>query len=233
MNIVPIGVIRTDFSDKFGLPRQSGTAGLSGKIIFNPPFDREEAFRNLEGYSHIWIIWSFDRNPAEDKFSPTVRPPRLGGNERVGVFASRSPFRPNGLAISVVKLNRILNSSGKVSLEVEGIDMADGTPVIDVKPYVPATDSIPGAAGGYAAANADYRLKITGTEKLDVIPETKRFGIINALSQDPRPSYQEDGRRYGLFYAGFEILFSVSGNNLAIESVSPSDGNSKEDSKKD
>ncbi len=221
MTVEPIGTVRTDFPEKFGLPRQSGTPGLSGRVEFFAPFDREEAFRGLDGYSHVWLVWGFDRSGPQEEFSPTVRPPRLGGNERVGVFASRAPYRPNGLALSAVRLKGINREGGKVSLDVDGIDMADGTPVYDVKPYVPASDSVPEAAGGYASERAGHSLTVRGLEKLEAVPAEKRAGLESALAQDPRPAYQEEGRTYGFLYAGFEISFTVAGGVLTVEKVSP------------
>ena len=208
MEIKRIATIYTDLPDKFGLPRQSGLVeGLTGRVVMEKEFRREEAFRGLEGYSHIWLIWGFSGN--EGRWQLTVRPPRLGGNRRVGVFASRSPFRPNGLAISAVKLLGIdWDCEDAPVLYVDGIDMKDGTPVYDIKPYAPHSDCIPGALGGFSAEVLADPAVEAPEELLEKLPEDKRKALIGILAQDPAPHYQDDEARiYGFEYAGYEIKF--------------------------
>ena len=217
-----IGRIVTDFSSKFGLPRQSGLVeGITGKIVFEEEFRVHEAFRGLEEFSHIWILWQFSE-AVRDGWSPTVRPPMLGGNKRVGVFATRSPFRPNSLGLSSVKLERIdyADKEGPV-LYVSGCDLMDGTPIYDIKPYLPYTDSHPDASGGFTSALADRSLEVSISEDLlSVIPEDKRETLIGVLAQDPRPSYQNDADRvYGFGFAGCEIRFTVSDGVLTVISA--------------
>lgn len=223
VSISPIAHIRTDFPTKFGLPRQSGLVqGLEGKIIFEPEYREPEAFRGLEGFSHIWLIWQFSQSMCKE-WSPTVRPPRLGGNKRVGVFASRSPFRPNSLGLSCVKLESIdlQDSEFGPVLYVSGIDLMDNTPVFDIKPYVPHSDSYPDAKGGFSAQVKDYRLEVEFPEEwLRLVPAEKRAGLIQALAEDPRPAYQKDPERiYGFAFAGLEIKFSVEGKKLRVRKV--------------
>ena len=218
-NIKPIGCIYTDFGTKFGVPRQSGLAKeLEGKIVFEKEYAREEAFRGLEEFSHIWVLWSFSEN--EDKnISLTVRPPRLGGNKRKGVFATRSPFRPNGIGLSCVKLKRIENSEKDgVVLYVSGIDMVNGTPVLDIKPYVPVTDCVTEATGGFTEETKKHLLKVDADENLlKILPEDKREGALQMLALDPRPSYIEDESRiYGVEFCGHDIRFTVNGNVLKV-----------------
>lgn len=217
-----IGRITTDFSSKFGLPRQSGLVeGITGKIVFEEEFRVTEAFRGLEEFSHIWILWQFSE-AVRDGWSPTVRPPMLGGNKRVGVFATRSPFRPNSIGLSSVKLEHIdySDKDGPV-LYVSGCDLMDGTPIYDIKPYLPYTDSHPDASGGFTSALADRSLEVAiPADLLSVIPEDKRETLISVLSQDPRPSYQNDSERvYGFGFAGCEIKFTVSDGVLTVVSA--------------
>ncbi len=217
-----IGRIVTDFSSKFGLPRQSGLVEtITGKIVFEEEFRVTEAFRGLEEFSHIWILWQFSE-AVRDGWSPTVRPPMLGGNKRVGVFATRSPFRPNSIGLSSVKLERIdyTDKDGPV-LYVSGCDLMDGTPIYDIKPYLPYTDSHPDASGGFTSALADRSLDVViPADLLSVIPEDKRETLISVLSQDPRPSYQNDSERvYGFVFAGCEIKFTVSDGVLTVVSA--------------
>lgn len=217
-----IGRIVTDFSSKFGLPRQSGLVEtITGKIVFEEEFRVTEAFRGLEEFSHIWILWQFSE-AVRDGWSPTVRPPMLGGNKRVGVFATRSPFRPNSIGLSSVKLERIdyTDKDGPV-LYVSGCDLMDGTPIYDIKPYLPYTDSHPDASGGFTSALADRSLEVViSADLLSVIPEDKRETLISVLSQDPRPSYQNDSERvYGFGFAGCEIKFTVSDGVLTVVSA--------------
>ena len=219
--ITPVAYIRTDYPDKFGIPRQCGLVEGEARIIFEKEYASPDCVRELEGYSHIWMIWGFSAN-EEAGWSPTVRPPRLGGNRRVGVFASRSPFRPNGLGLSVVKLLQIemIEGTGPVLL-VSGADLMDGTPIYDIKPYMPGSDAIPDAAGGYSARARDKQLEIHCSPELEErIPEEKRASLYASLALDPRPAYQEDPDRvYGLRYAGQNIRFKISGNDLYIVEV--------------
>ncbi len=217
-----IARIETDFPTKFGVPRQSGIVqSLISRIIFEPEYRDPECIKGLEDFSHIWLLWEFSKTPKK-KFSPVVRPPRLGGNAHVGVFATRSPFRPNGIGLSSVRLEKI-EVAGKYGpvLYVSGADMINGTPIIDIKPYLPYTDSHPDAAGGFADSVKDYSLLVNFPDKLlNLIPSELHDGIINVLSQDPRPSYQNDEKRiYGFEFAGFEIKFTVSEGMLTVEDV--------------
>ena len=212
MEIEKIATIYTEFPEKFGLPRQSGLVeGLAGRIVMEPGFRRAEAFRELDGYSHIWLIWGFSQ--SEGRWQPTVRPPRLGGNRRVGVFASRSPFRPNGLGLSAVRLMKIdWDCEDAPVLYVDGIDMVSGTPIYDIKPYAPHSDCIPGADGGFSAQVLEKCARVEASgELLSRLPEGKRQVLLELLAQDPVPAYQEDADRvYGFEFAGFEIKFRKS-----------------------
>lgn len=213
-----IGHIETDFSTKFGLPRQSGLCdALTGRIVLLPEYRREEAFRGLDEFSHIWLLWLFSQAEREEWF-PTVRPPRLGGNRRMGVFSTRSPFRPNNIGLSCVKLDRIEQTDDGPVLYVSGVDMMNGTPVIDIKPYVPVADCRPDATDGFTKYTKDYSLDVVFPhDLLGILPETKREGAVQMLSQDPRPAYIDDENRvFGVLYAGFDIRFTVSGNLLTV-----------------
>ncbi len=217
-----IARIETDFPTKFGVPRQSGIVqSLISRIIFEPEYRDPECIKGLEDFSHIWLLWEFSNTPKK-KFSPVVRPPRLGGNTHMGVFATRSPFRPNGIGLSSVMLEKI-EVTGKYGpvLYVSGADMINGTPIIDIKPYLPYTDSHPDASGGFADNVKDYSLSVDFADKLlNLIPSELHDGIINVLSQDPRPSYQNDEKRvYGFEFAGYEIKFTVSGGKLTVQNV--------------
>ena len=213
-----IARIHTDFPTKFGVPRQSGLVDTKAEIIFEPGYRSEEAVRELEMYSHLWLIWEFSES-VRDTWSPTVRPPRLGGNKRVGVFATRSPFRPNPLGLSCVRLESIeyRTSEGPV-LHLAGADMVDGTPIYDIKPYLPYVDAHPEAKGGFAEEVKDYRLEVEFPEEwLKLIPEEKRAVLLEILAQDVRPSYQKDEERiYGMEYAGFDIRFRVCEGVLRV-----------------
>lgn len=218
-----IAKIKTDFKEKFGIPRQSGLAGgLIGRIVFEPEYRNPDAIRGIEGYSHLWLIWSFSKAERKDgSWSPTVRPPRLGGNKKMGVFATRSPYRPNPIGLSSVRLVGIEHSEseGEVLL-VEGADLLDGTPIYDIKPYLAFTDSHPDAVCGFADEVKEYALSVDfPSELLAAIPEEKRQGLISLLENDPRPSYQDDGRIYGMAFSGFEIKFKVSSGTLTVISV--------------
>lgn len=211
-----IAHIQTDFKDKFGIPRQSGRVpSLLGRIVFEEEYRNPDALRGIEGFSHLWLIFDFSKSHRED-WSPTVRPPRLGGNRRIGVFASRSPFRPNPVGLSVVKLERV----EKGELIVSGVDLLDGTPIYDIKPYLPFADSIPDAVGGYADDFEDYKLEVEFPEDLlHRLPQDKRQAAIDCLAQDPRPAYQEDERRYSMAFAGCDIRFFVKENRLTVIEV--------------
>ena len=217
-DITPIAHIETPFAEKFGVPRQSGVADCSGRIVFAPAYRDPAALRGLEEFSHIWLIWQFDR-ALRQGWSPTVRPPRLGGNARMGVFATRSPFRPNGLGLSSVVLERIQwdTPEGPV-LHVRGADLVSGTPIFDIKPYLAYTDSHPEATGGFAQNALDHRLRVhCPPALLDCLPERKRASLLAVLAEDPRPSYQHDPERlYGLFFAGFNVEFTVDGDDLYV-----------------
>lgn len=228
MEINAIGYVKTPFSEKFGIPRQSGIVNTAGTIIFNPPYNDPNAFRGIEDFSHIWVIWGFSENVGK-AWSPTVRPPRLGGNVRVGVFASRSPFRPNPIGLSVVKLNSV-ETAGKlgVVLNIEGADMLNGTPVYDIKPYLPYSESKPEAEGGFAHKVKDYSMSVSVGFNEAFLPENLSrddfITIRNLLSQDPRPSYQEDDERiYGMRYKEFEIKFKASDHNITIMDIKKAD----------
>lgn len=219
-----IARIKTDFSTKFGLPRQSGLVEeIKGKIIFEEEYRKPEAFRGLEDFSHIWMLWQFSE-AVRDSWSPTVRPPLLGGNTRMGVFATRSPFRPNPIGLSCVKLERVeLNTPDGPVLFVSGSDLMDGTPIYDIKPYLPYADSKPYAVGGFTDNLAERRLDVDFSQSLlEKIPSDKRGVLVKVLAGDPRPSYQNDPERvYGFVFAGFEVKFTVSDKKLTVIDVFP------------
>lgn len=213
MTIEPIAYIRTDFKEKFGIPRQSGLVkALIGKIVFEPKYRIPDALRGIEGFSHLWLIFDFSM-AHRDEWSPTVRPPRLGGNERIGVFASRSPFRPNNIGLSSVELVRIekTETEGAV-LIVRGADLLDMTPIYDIKPYLPYSDSHSAARAGYTDSHEGRLLDVKIPEEyLLLIPEEKREALLGCIAQDPRPSYQKDESRvYSMRFAEFDIRFRVS-----------------------
>ena len=224
--IRPIAHIRSDFSQKFGIPRQSGLIdSLRAQVVFLPEYREPEAFRGLEEYSHLWLIWQFSQARREG-WSPTVRPPRLGGNIRKGVFATRSPFRPNSLGLSSVRLLEVLpeGPEGPV-LVVGGADLLDGTPIYDVKPYLPYTDSHPEASGGFALQEREGSLEVDfPPELLERLPLHLRESLVAVLAQDPRPGYQDDPDRiYGLDFGGAEVRFRVAGERMTVvEVASPS-----------
>ena len=222
LTLSPIAVIRTDFPEKFGIPRQSGiVASLSGEIVFEPAFRNPDTLRGIEGFSHLWLIWEFSKSRGRG-WSPTVRPPRLGGNARVGVFASRSPFRPNPLALSCVRLLGVDydRPDGPVLL-VSGADMVSGTPIFDIKPYLPYSDSHPDASGGFASDGAGRMLEADFPPALlERVPEEKRAALLGVLRADPRPPYQHDPEReYGLSFAGKNVRFVVDGDRLTVTGV--------------
>lgn len=219
-----IAHIRTDFPTKFGIPRQSGIIeALKAVIVFEPEYRNPDALRGLEAFSHIWLIWEFSE-AVRETWSSTVRPPRLGGNTRKGVFATRSPFRPNALGLSSVKLDSIeLHPDLGPVLHVLGADLMDNTPIYDIKPYLPFTDSHPEAVGGFADPLKDYALEVEFPEQfLRLIPGERREALLGVLAQDPRPSYQNDPQRiYGLQFGGFDIRFTVRGTVLSVCAVLP------------
>lgn len=217
----PIAYIYTDLPEKFGVPRQSGLVKeLTGYLIFEPEYRTMDAVKGLEGFSYIWLLWEF-QDVKRETFSATVRPPRLGGNTHVGVFATRSPFRPNPIGLSSVRLLQIEETADGPVLHVSGIDMRNRTPVYDIKPYLPYTDCHPDATDGFAGAVREYSLKVDFPEALlTIIPEQKRASLTELLAQDPRPSYHSDEHReYGLTYAGFTIRFTVADGVLTVVSV--------------
>lgn len=223
--IQAIARMKSDFSTKFGIPRQSGLVEeLRSTIVFEPEFRNPDALRGIEGYSHLWLIWQFSAAVRQD-WSPTVRPPRLGGNTRMGVFATRSPFRPNSLGLSCVRLLGVEDTAefGTV-LHVGGADLMDGTPIFDIKPYIAYGDAHPEALGGFTDQADDFLLDVVfPPHLLEKIPQEKRQAAIGILRHDPRPSYQRDPRRvYGLPFAGFDIRFQVAGRILTVlEIVTP------------
>ena len=217
-----IARIHSDFSSKFGVPRQSGLVdALESTIVFEPEFRNPDALRGLEGFSHLWLVWVFDQ-AIRETWSPTVRPPRLGGNQRMGVFATRSPFRPNPIALSSVKLAGVEQTAefGTV-LKIRGADLMDGTPILDIKPYIPYADSHPDAVGGFASAPAGETLKVhIPPELMALVPENRREALRGVLAQDPRPHYQDDPERvYGFGFAGLEVKFSVDGTHLIVSDI--------------
>lgn len=219
-----IARIHSDFSGKFGIPRQSGLApSLRAEILFEPEYRAAEAVRGLEEFSHVWLIWQFSQ-AVRETWSPTVRPPRLGGNARMGVFATRSPFRPNPIGLSCVKLEEIKKDPvlGPV-LVVSGADLMDGTPILDLKPYLPYADAHPEATGGFTGNVGGTTLRVEcPPELLEAVPEDKRQALLGVLSRDPRPSYQHDSSRvYGMAFAGLEVGFTVDGDTLYVCRVEP------------
>ena len=222
MEITPIAHIRSDLKEKFGIPRQSGLVeALRAEVVFTPAYRVPEAVRGLEDFSHIWLIWEFSQARRET-WSPTVRPPRLGGNRRVGVFATRSPFRPNSLGLSAVRLERVEPDTprGPV-LHVSGADLLDGTPIYDIKPYIPYADAHPEASGGFTDRTPRVLLAVDcPQELLERVPEEKREALLALLAQDPRPSYQDDpGRVYGMAFAEWQVRFTVGGGRLQVVEI--------------
>ena len=225
MELKRIAHIHTNFPEKFGIPRQSGLVETPGQIIFEPTYNNPDGVRGLEEFSHIWLIWQFSE-AVRDDWSPTVRPPRLGGNTRVGVFASRSPFRPNSLGLSLVKLEKIEydREKGPV-LHVTGADILDGTPIYDIKPYLPYSEAIADARGGFAHRVMDYSMQVVLTEDADLenakeIPEEDLYTIKKLLAQDPRPRYQDDPERvYGMSYGEWEVKFTAGDGVIMVKSI--------------
>ena len=220
-----IAKIHTDFKEKFGIPRQSGLVdSLRARIVFEPEYRVKEALRGIEEFSHLWLIWEFSEAKRDD-WSPTVRPPRLGGNKRMGVFATRSPFRPNSIGLSSVKLIGIEHTENEGDvLIVSGADLLDGTPIFDIKPYLPFTDSHPDAKGGFADDKKHYEAEVIIPDDVAKgIDKNRLTEIKELLLQDPRPSYRDDDHReYGMSYAGFEISFTATNNSLTVTKISKS-----------
>ena len=217
-----IARIHTDFPTKFGIPRQSGIiASLQATIVFEPEYRNPDAVRGLEDFSHIWLLWQFSE-AVRDDWSPTVRPPRLGGNVRKGVFATRSPFRPNPIGLSSVKLEKVeIDSKFGPILHVSGADLMDGTPIYDIKPYIAYTDSHPEAVSGFATTPAEFLLEVVFPESLlQKVPENQRKSLIDVLAHDPRPQYQDDPDRiYGMAFGGMEVKFKVEERLLTVVEV--------------
>ena len=220
----PVAHIRSDFPTKFGIPRQAGLVeSLRACVVFAEPYRDPEALRGMEGFSHLWLIWEFSE-ARRDRWSPTVRPPRLGGNTRLGVFATRSPFRPNPIGLSCVKLEGIeWNTKEGPVIHVSGADLMDGTPILDIKPYVPYADCHPEATEGFTAPGQNYLLRVEiPEEQLARIPEDKREGLKGVLAQDPRPAYQRDPSRvYGFRFGTVEVRFSVTEDILTVKEIIP------------
>lgn len=211
-----IAIAHNGFKDKFGIPRQSGLAQTETRLVIQKDYAHEEAFRGIEQFSHLWLIWHFDAKP-----SLTVRPPRLGGNKRLGVFATRSPFRPNQLGLTVVRLKRVDYTDG-ITLIVTGADLMDGTLIYDIKPYLPYVDSLPDAQGGFAADTADYRLMVDFSKAIgtDLLNEQTQAEVESLLALDPRPAYQDDAQRiYGMNYHDLEVKFRVEENTCFVVSI--------------
>lgn len=222
LQIKVIAHIKSDFPEKFGIPRQSGLVpSLRSTIVFEPEFRNADALRGLDGFSHLWLLWIFSENVRES-WKPTVRPPRLGGNTRLGVFATRSSFRPNPIAMSCVKIEEIrLEGNDGPEIVVSGADLMDGTPIVDIKPYLPYADSIPDAAGGFAESRRYDNLQVEiAPEILERIPGDKRNMLIQVLEQDPRPHYHDDPERiYGIAFAGMNVKFKVAGKVLTVTGI--------------
>lgn len=222
LTLKEIAHIRSDFPEKFGIPRQSGLVEeLVSTIVFEPEYRVPEALRGLEQYSHIWLVWEFSK-AVRDGWSPTVRPPRLGGNTRMGVFATRSPFRPNPLGLSCVKIESIqLSTTDGPAIRVSGADLMDGTPIYDIKPYLPYVDCRPDASNGFALAQQDGVLSVVIPEELQrLVPAGKLAALTSVLAQDPRPQYISDpDREYTMSFAGMEVSFTVDGDRLTVTNI--------------
>ena len=220
-NLSVIAHIHTDFPEKFGIPRQSGLVKeLKARIIFTEEYRDPSVLKGIEGFSHLWLLWDFSEVES-DKWKPTVRPPRLGGNKRLGVFATRSPFRPNPIGLSCVKLEEILETKDGKILVVSGADLMDGTPIFDIKPYLPFTDCVTEATGGFAYEVYGQKLEVILPEDLKgILPSEKQDALIAVLKEDPRPAYQDDPcREYGFDFAGYGIKFKVEGEKLTVTDI--------------
>lgn len=218
-----IARIENGFREKFGVPRQSGLVPeVISRVVMAEKYSVREAFRGIEDYSHLWLLWEFDR-AQQDDWRPTVRPPRLGGNTRLGVFATRSPFRPNRIGLTVVRLIRMEEENGRITLVVSGADLMDGTPIVDIKPYLPYVDSVPDAVGGFTEQTERHHLTVDFPEKLKkYVPKQNLPAVMGLLAQDPRPAYQHDGKRvYGVPYGEVDIRFVVEGDTLTVVEVVP------------
>ncbi len=221
MEIKPIAKIINDYDSKFAVPRQSGLVNsIKSKIIFEKEYSNESAFKRIDEFSHLWLIWGFNLNSHKTS-SLTVRPPRLGGNEKVGVFATRSPYRPNPLGLSSVKLESVeKNRNNNITLIVSGADLVSGTPIFDIKPYIAFSDCHIDAVSGFADEKKDYKLNVVIDEKLlNNIEKDKQIVLKEILEDDPRPAYHEDGREYGFAFAGKEIKFTVNGKELTVTEI--------------
>ncbi len=218
----PVAHIQSDFKEKFGIPRQSGLVEtLTARVVLEPYCRNPEALRGVEDFDYLWLLWKFSAN-HHDNWKPTVRPPRLGGNARIGVFATRSPYRPNPMGLSCVKLVKVdWDCADGPALIVAGADLLDGTPIYDIKPYLPYVDSHPEAKGGFGSEKKDYHLHVNFPEELiRKLPKEKQEAALELLSQDPRPAYQNDPQRvYGLNFAGYELKFTVDGDVLTVKEV--------------
>lgn len=220
-----IAHIETCFDTKFGVPRQAGIVDTPGRIVFEPQYRVADAVRGLEGFDYIWLIWQFSK-AVRDDWSPTVRPPRLGGNERMGVFATRSPFRPNAIGLSSVRLvETVIDPEIGPVLYITGADLMDGTPIYDIKPYLPYTDSHPDARSGFATRPAEQLLEVEYSQSvLSTLPAHLQQALIDVLAHDPRPQYHNDPTRiYGMSFAGYEVKFSVSQSRLTLIDIQKSD----------
>ncbi len=221
MIIEPIAYIRNDFTEKFGIPRQAGLAEVESLIVFEPGYRDPAALRGIEGFSHLWLIWGFSEAKFE-RWSPTVRPPRLGGNKRLGVFATRSPFRPNSLGLSSVRLSGVIDLGAEgLALSVLGADLMNGTPVYDIKPYLAYTDSHPDALGGFTDSAGSLEVEVRISDGLITrVPEEKRASLLSVLAHDPRPTYQDDpAREYGMSFGGMNVKFKISGGVLTVTDI--------------
>lgn len=223
--LTPIAHIECDLPEKFGAPRQSGLVDMPARIVFEPEFRIAEALRGIEDFDYLWLVWQFNKN-ADAEWHPTVRPPRLGGNQRVGVFATRSPFRPNAIGLSSVRLQRVeMNSEQGPILHISGGDLVDGTPIYDIKPYLPYTDSHPDARSGFATTGADRQLEVVCDDSIrrDTMSPAQWETLRQLLAQDPRPRYQDDPeKQYTMSFGGKEVTFHVKGNKLTITSITSS-----------
>ena len=221
MELKTIGIIRSDFKTKFGLPRQSGLAGNNVSYVeILAPYNNIDAFRGITDYSHLWLLWGFNKNEPVKEFCPTVRPPKLGGNVRVGVFATRSPNRPNPIGLSCVRVEDLVVTGNKITLKISGGDMADGTPVYDIKPYLPYADAVGNASGSFGQNLEKVSLYVDFPQVLlDKIDKDKQQGLIEALSLDPRPGYHNDQREYGFIFDGKDVRFKVENTTLTVVDV--------------
>lgn len=220
MEVKVIAKIKTDFPTKFGVPRQSGLACNKSYIVFEKEYRQPEALRGIENFSHLWLIFHFDKADKK-QYTPTVRPPKLGGNKRIGVFATRSPYRPNPIGLSLVKLVKVVETKEGLVLEVEGADLVDGTPILDIKPYLPFVESVPSANGAYTEETSKVRLYVDFPQfLLEKIDENHRAEATTLLSLDPRPGYHDDPERvYGMNYIDYDIKFKVANDTLTVVSV--------------